>query len=224
MNNTMRRVLSAAIAGFGMALAASSVMAQVAPTPCTQVTTIRDWAALEGGCDIGDKNWDLNSSGENLLSATIAFGFIGSTYGMQITGFDTTDLAGAWTLNYTIGVLDPTQHIFAMQAGADNPGGGIPGFGTSLLTKDVTGDPGGAFTLTDTNGAEGPSASKIGLTATSLTVDENFSVSAGGTLFSVSDTFFQAPNLRVPEPGSLLLLAAGFGALGWFGRRREKRA
>ena len=61
-------------------------------------------------------------------------------------------------------------------------------------------------------------------TATSLTVDENFSVSAGGTLLSVSDTFFQRPNLIVPEPGSLLLLAAGFGALGWFGRRRDKRA
>jgi hypothetical protein len=223
MNKTMRRVLAAAIAGCGLALIAGSAMAQA--VSCDTITTIRDWAALEdSGCDIGDKNWILNTEGENLLGATIAFGFIGSTYGMQITGFDTTDLAGAWTLNYTIGVLDPTQHIFAMQAGADNPGGGIPGFGTSLLTKDVTGDPGGAFTLTDTNGAEGPSASKIGLTATALTVDENFSVSAGGTLFSVSDTFFQAPTLKVPEPGSLLLLAAGFGALGWFGRRREKRA
>jgi hypothetical protein len=111
-----------------------------------------------------------------------------------------------------------------MQAGADNPGGGIPGFGTSLLTKDVTGDPSGPFTLTDTNGAEGPGSGKIGLTASALTVDENFSVSAGGTLLSVSDTFFQAPTLKVPEPGSLLLLAAGFGALGLFGRRRDKRA
>jgi hypothetical protein len=197
-------------------------MAQVAS--CDTVTTIRDWAALETGCDSGDKNWTLNSEGENLLSATINFGFIGSTYAMQITGFDLSDAAGAWTLNYTIGVLDPTQHISAMFAGADNPGGGEVGGGTSLLTKDVTGDPGGPFTLTDVNGAEGPGSNKLGLTASALTVDENFSVSAGGTLLSVSDTFFQRPNLIVPEPGSLLLLAAGFGALGLFGRRRDDRA
>jgi hypothetical protein len=57
-----------------------------------------------------------------------------------------------------------------------------------------------------------------------LTVDETFVVGAGKTLVSVSDTFFQAPTLKVPEPGSLLLLAAGFGAAGWFGRRRDKRA
>ena len=44
------------------------------------------------------------------------------------------------------------------------------------------------------------------------------------SLASVPDTFFQRPNLQVPEPGSLLLLAAGFGAAGWFGRRRDKRA
>lgn len=220
---TMQRVLLAAIAGWGLALAAGSAMAQDV-TLCTDVKTIRDWAALDGGCDIGDKNWTLNSEGLNLLGANISFGFIGSTYAMQITDFDLLDTAGAWTLNYTISVLDPTQHISAMQAGADNPGGGIPGFGTSLLTKDVTGDPSGPFTLTDTNGAEGPGSGKIGLTASALTVDENFSVSAGGTLLSVSDTFFQAPTLKVPEPGSLLLLAAGFGAAGWFGRRRDKRA
>jgi hypothetical protein len=220
---TMRQILMAAIAGCGLALAASSAMAQDV-TSCANVTTIRDWAALEGGCDIGDKNWTLNTEGENLLSATIAFGFIGSTYAMQITGFDNSDLAGAWTLNYTISVLDPTQHISAMFAGADNPGGGTPGFGTSLLTKAVTGDPGGPFTLVDTNGAEDAGSGKIGLNANSLTVDENFSVSAGGTLVSVSDTFFQRPNLIVPEPGSLLLLAAGFGAAGWIGRRRNKRA
>jgi hypothetical protein len=193
-------------------------------TLCTDVKTIRDWAALDGGCNIGDKNWTLNSEDLSLLPATIAFGFIGSTYAMQITGFDTSDLAGAWELDYTISVLDPTQHISAMFAGADNPGGGETGGGTSLLTKDVTGDPGGAFTLTDTNGQEGPSANKLGLTAASLTVDEKFGVSAGGTLLSVSDTFFQQPTLKVPEPGSLLLLAAGFGAAGWFGRRRDKRA
>jgi len=223
MKKTMRHILLAAIAGSGLALATGSAMAQVAPpVQCSTITTIRDWAALDGGCDIGDKNWTLNTEDESLLPATIAFGFAGSVYAMQITGFDNSDAANAWALNYTISVLDPTQHISAMFAGADNPGGGV--VGTSLLTKNVTGDPGGPFTLTDTNGAEGPGSNKTGLTATALTVQENFSVSQLGVLVSVSDTFFQAPPLKVPEPGSLLLLAAGFGALGWYGRRRDKRA
>jgi hypothetical protein len=151
MNKKMRRVLVAAIAGCGLALGAGGAIAQPL---CSTITTIGAWENADGGCDIGDKNWTLNTEGENLLSATIAFSFIGSTYLMQITNFDNSDLAGAWTLNYTIAVLDPTQHIRAMFAGADNPGGETPGFGTSLLTKDVIGDPGGPFTLTDVSGAE----------------------------------------------------------------------
>ena len=214
--NTIQKALLTTLAGCGLALGATSAMASV--TSCTTITTIRAWADLDGGCDIGDKNWTLNTEGENLLSATIGFSFIGSTYLMQITNFDNSDLAGSWNLNYTISVLDPSFHISDMFAGADNPGSG------SLLTKGVTGDPGGAFTLTDTNGAEGPTAEKHGLTASSLTVAEAFSVNAGSTLVSVSDTFFQKQIVKVPEPGSLLLFAAGLGAAGWIGRRRGKQA
>jgi len=117
-----------------------------------------------------------------------------------------------WNVDYTISVTDPLFHLSDMFAGADNPGGG------SLLTRDVTGDPGGAFTLTDTNGAEGPTAEKHGLTATALTVDENFSVDANKVLNSVSDTFFQGETIRVPEPGTLLLLAIGMLGAGWIAR------
>jgi len=135
---------------------------------------------------------------------------------MQITGFDTSDSAGAWNVNYTIGVLDPAFHISDMFAGADNPGGG------SLLTKSVTGDPGGAFLLTDANGAEGPTAEKHGLTATKLIVDENFSVNAGSSLASVTDSFFQGRTILVPEPATLLLLAIGMLGAGWIGRRGKR--
>jgi hypothetical protein len=104
------------------------------------------------------------------------------------------------------------------EAPADNPGSG------SLLTKAVTDDPGGPFLLTVTNGVEDAGSEKHGLTATTLTVDENFSVNAGSTLLSVSDTFFQGETIRVPEPGTLLLLAIGMLGAGWIGGRRGKRA
>ena len=127
MNKTTRRVLAAAIAGCGLALGASGAIA--APL-CTTITTIGAWEQADGGCDIGDKNWELNSTSTSLLpTATISFTLSGDVYAMQITGFDTSAAAGAWNVNYTISVLDPLFHISDMFAGADNPGGG------SLLTK-----------------------------------------------------------------------------------------
>jgi hypothetical protein len=216
MHKMMRRTMVAAIAGCALAFGAGG---STAAELCTDIVTIDDWANAVGGCDIGDKNWSLNSVGDNLLPATIDFSFIGSTYLMNITGFDNSDSAGAWTLNYTISVLDPLFFINAMAAGADNPsttGGG------SLLTKAVTGDPSGAFALSVLNGAEGAGSSKSGLTATALTVDENFTVNAGETLVSVSDTFFQGRTIIVPEPATLLLLAIGMLGAGWIGRRGKR--
>ena len=92
-----------------------------------------------------------------------------------------------------------------MFAGADNP------IATSLLTKNVNGDPGGNFVIGVINGNEGPGSEKHGLTATLLTVDESFSVGAGGILLSVSNTYLETEIRKVPTPGTLALLGLGLG-------------
>jgi PEP-CTERM motif len=214
MHKMIRSALVAAIAGCALALGAGGTSA--APL-CSTITTIGDWAQADGGCDIGDKNWELNSTSTSLLpTATISFTLVGDVYAMQVTGFDTSTAAGTWNINYTISVLDPAFHLSDMFAGADNPGGG------SLLTKDVTGDPGGAFLLTVANGVENAASEKHGLTAASLTIDENFSVNSSSTLLSVSDTFIQGRTILVPEPATLLLLAIGMLGAGWIGRRGKR--
>ena len=119
---------------------------------CSSISTIGGWISA-GSCLQGDKIWTFTGQ-ENLLGAGVKVEFGGDdlfTHNLQITGFDTKDTAGAWELKYDISVVDVSKFFISdMFAGADNPGGG------SVLTKDVTGDPGGPFTLTDLNGAEGP--------------------------------------------------------------------
>jgi hypothetical protein len=130
---------------------------------------------------------------------------------MQIIGFDNSDLANAWSISYSIAVIDPNFVISAMFAGADNPGGG------SLLTKDVTGD--AIFSLSVVNGAEGPGSQRLGLSATTLNIVENFSVLANSDLLSVSNTYRQAER-AIPEPGPLALVGFALGGLALLRRRR----
>jgi hypothetical protein len=132
---------------------------------------------------------------------------------MQIIGFDTSDAAGSWSIDYTISVTDPSLVISDMFAGADNPGGG------SSLTKDVTGD--ATFSLSVLNGVEGAGSETHGLSATTLNVNEDFSANAFANLLSVSNTFTQT-EVSIPEPGTLALLGLGLAGFAAFRRRRQK--
>lgn len=203
----LRTVLTTVVAGFGLTLASGAAMA----VPCSTISTIGEWQAA-GSCDQDDKVWTLGTTNLNDAVIVLFSSPIVDTHAMQIIGFDNSDDAGAWSIDYSISVIDPNWVINAMFAGADNPGG------DSNLTKDVTGD--AVFSLSVVDGVEGPGSQRLGLSATNLNISENFSVLAGAELLSVSNTFTQAP-VQIPEPGTLGLMGLALTGLAFLRRRRS---
>ena len=180
---------------------------------CVSVTSISAWLAA-GTCSQDNTQFTIGST---TLSGNAGVVFFGGAFGFAVNKFDRSATSGSWNLVYTVTVKDDDFFISDMGAGADSPGGG------SLAIDFVTGDPGGAFSLTVVNGVENGNSEKHDLTATSLTVNETFSVAANATLASVSNTFLLLENelRKVPETDTLALLAAGLLALGWTVRRRR---
>ena len=74
-------------------------------------------------CDQGDKVWTIGANNLNDNVQVLFSSPIENIHVMQMVGFDTSDAAGNWSIDYTITVTDPNFFIDAMFAGADNPGG-----------------------------------------------------------------------------------------------------
>ncbi len=119
----LRTALATVVTGCGLALASGAAMA----VTCDTIANIGQWEAA-GSCDQGDKLWTI---GDNNLNNNVQVLFISpieNIHVMQMVGFDTSDAAGAWSIDYTISVTDPNFFIDAMFAGADNPGGRIAAY------------------------------------------------------------------------------------------------
>jgi len=215
----MRRFLTAA--GIGLALMASPALANMT----TLTTTLNQSNTFADGVDYGSVKVEADDSTgfvKFTVDATTApYSSIGSNFGFQAFGFNTTPstLASGLTI-----VTQPTGWSF------NATGGTLDGFGFYLINEDGTGstrqDP-LVFTVKTASNADAVASNFFAL-STGIAAQGNahyaahlagFGDTTGLDGSPYSSHFIADGDIVIPAPGAVLLGAMGLGLVGWVRKR-----
>lgn len=215
----IRNLLAAFAAGVVL-LVGYSTESQAAPCPASG--TYAQLIAL-GTCEIGDKTFSgfvFQQVDTSLTAANVVYDIVNSggqwgfEFGFNLTannGDPSSDFRLIYDVSCTSGVACITSIHGEINAGAVNGFASLAeswGLGSAFLFT-----PGGPTSFDRTFAA---------VSSLHITKDVNVTCDGSPCFITFSGLTNTVDSSRVPEPGTLALLASGLFGLGWVGRRRRR--